>query len=167
MFYTHMIHFQMFLMRMYPLIAFVILFAIMLLTYLFLRKKLYRSKKCLAGIVILLVIGLFWGVVQQYRAIKHDKAVRNEFGELVDPSTPFYKVTAGDETFYFMNPKEVNGRSMFYHSGRNIVQPTSVVRYTSLWAMDLFPVEVLEDFILEYKTFTMEQKVLSKAQYLK
>jgi len=66
-----------------------------------------------------------------------------------------------------MNPKEVNGRSMFYHSGRNIVQPTSVVRYTSLWAMDLFPVEVLEDFILEYKTFTMEQKVLSKAQYLK
>lgn len=162
MFYTRLIHCQMFLMRMYPVIAFAVLVAVMLLAYFVIRKKLYRSRKIQIAAVILLVVGLFFGVVHQYRTIKHDKAVRLEFGNLVSPDTPFYKVTAGDETFYFMDPKEVNGRSMFYQNGRNIVQPTSVIRYSSLWAMDLFPTEVLEDFIIDWKTDTMYHHIIAK-----
>ena len=162
MFYMHMIYFKMFLMRMYPVIAFAVLVAVMLLAYFAVRKKLYCSKKIQIAAVALLVLCLFCGVVQQYRVIKHDKAVRLEFGNLVSPDTPFYKVTAGDETFYFMNPKEMNGRSKFYQNGRNIEKPESVIRYTSLWAMDQFPVEVLENFIIDWKADTMYHHIIAK-----
>jgi hypothetical protein len=154
----------MFLMRMYPVIAFVTLVAVMLLAYFVIRKKLYLSKKIQIAAVALLVIGLFFGVVQQYRAIKHDKTVREKFADLTKPEDTFYKVTAGDETFYFMNPKVRNGRSMFYHSGRNIVQPTSVVRYTNLWARDQFPVEVLEDMIYQVKAVEMYYHLVEKGK---
>ncbi|MPM87810.1 hypothetical protein SDC9_134910 [bioreactor metagenome] len=162
MFTMHMIHFQMFLMRLYPVTAFTVLVAVMLLAYFVIRKKLYLVRKIQIAALALLVIGLFFGMVHQYRVTKHDKAIRNKFGELVSPDTPFYKVTAGDETFYFMNPKEVNGRSMFYQNGRNIIQPDSVVQYNTLWAMDQFPVEVLEGFIIDWKADTMYHHIIAK-----
>ena len=162
MLYVHMIHFQMVLMRLYPVTAFTVLVAVMLLAYFVIRKKLYLVRKIQIAALALLVIGLFWGVVQQYRAIRHDKAVREKFADLTKPEDVFYKVTAGDETFYFMNPKEMNGRSMFYHSGRDILQPDSVVRYSTLWARSLFPAEVLEDFIIDWKTDAMYVHIIAK-----
>ncbi|MPN28001.1 hypothetical protein SDC9_175435 [bioreactor metagenome] len=118
----------------------------MALAYLFLRKQWYRSRKVQVAGVILLLAAMLCGMVYQYRCIAREKQVQWKFAHTITKEDVCYKVTAGEETFYFMNPKLKDGELQFYQNGRQILQPTSVIRYTSLWAEDLFPTEVLEEF---------------------
>lgn len=162
-----LIHCQMFLMRMYPVIAFTVLVAIMLLAYLFLRKKLYRSRKIQIAAVVLLVIGLFCISVGQHRNIAYGKAVQKEFADLTSSEDNFYKVTAGNETFYFMNPKlKSNGELdlKIISNEFNIVQPSSVIHYSSLMARDNFPISALNDFIYQAKTEKLVRKIIAKTK---
>lgn len=146
MFYNQMFLFKMFLLRSVPFFTFIALVVAMALAYLFLRKQWYRSRKVQETGVILLLAAMLCGMAYEYRSIAREKQVQWKFAHTITKEDVFYKVTAGSETFYFMNPKLKDGEPQFYQNGRQILQPTSVIRYTSLWAEDLFPTEVLEEF---------------------